>query len=173
MLRRVIITAIMMFVCFIAQTSVFGAFSVTSSTPNLMMILTVSFSLMRGDICGMLVGFSAGLLTDIFYSDLIGFYALLYMYAGYLCGRFHKKFYPENLILPLSVITLADFAFGIVSFIALFAVRQRFQVLYYLTGIILPEAVYTLIVAIFLYPLILRVNTWLEDIEQRSARKFV
>ena len=40
-------------------------------------------------------------------------------------------------------------------------------------NIIIPEVVYTAIIAIFYYPMILKVNNKIDEIEQRSAKKFV
>jgi rod shape-determining protein MreD len=39
--------------------------------------------------------------------------------------------------------------------------------------VILPEALYTIVVTIILYPLILKINQKLEEKEKRSAQKFV
>lgn len=55
----------------------------------------------------------------------------------------------------------------------LFLLRSRFDFGYYFVNIILPEIVYTIVVTIFLYPLILWINTSLERIELRSGKKFV
>ena len=46
---------------------------------------------------GTYIGFACGLLLDIFGSGILGFYALLYMYIGYINGCFRKMFYPEDL----------------------------------------------------------------------------
>ena len=51
--------------------------------------------------------------------------------------------------------------------------RGRFQLDYYFLHVILPEIVYTLLMTLLLYPLILRINRGLENSEQRSAKKFV
>ena len=55
----------------------------------------------------------------------------------------------------------------------LFLMRGRFQISYYLVHIILPEAVYTILVTLILYPLILWLNKRMEASEKRSERKFV
>ena len=173
MIRRSIITFLIIIVSFVLQTSLIGAINPASANPNLMLIVTVTFALLRGDRTGLVTGFFCGLLTDVFFGNMIGFYALLYMITGFYCARYHRKFYPENLVLPFSVITVADLFCGVACYLFLFATRARYHVLFYLTRIILPEAVFTLIAAFLLYPVILKINTWLEDIEQRSARKFV
>lgn len=171
--RRYIITFLMIIFCFVAQTSVFRTLSLNGIKPNLTLVLTVATGLMRGDVAGLVVGFSTGLLVDIFSGDLIGFYAALYMLTGYICGRFHKMYFPENLILPLSTIAIADVAFGVANYVFLFLFRLKFHFFYYLFRVIVPETVYTIVVSLVLYPCVLRINSWLEDLEQRSAKKFV
>ena len=44
---------------------------------------------------------------------------------------------------------------------------------FYVFNVILPEMVYTILVSIFLYYLILKVNQWLEKENRRSADRFV
>lgn len=54
--------------------------------------LTVSFGFMRGKKEGMFVGFFCGLLIDIFYGSMIGFYALIYMYMDFAMAFCIKPF---------------------------------------------------------------------------------
>ncbi|MDD7729073.1 MAG: rod shape-determining protein MreD, partial [Clostridia bacterium] len=72
-------------VCFLLQCTVMDLISIGSITPNLMLVLCVSMGLMRGRKSGLWVGFFSGLLVDLFYGSLFGFYALVYMYTGFLC----------------------------------------------------------------------------------------
>ena len=51
--------------------------------------------------------------------------------------------------------------------------RGDFHFGYYLTHVIMPELVYTILVTIVLYQVILHVNRKLEAEEQRSASRFV
>jgi len=171
--RRFLVSAIMVIICFILQSTVFKALEFGGIVPNLMIVLTASFGFMRGEKAGLLIGFFCGLLADIFFGGLIGLYAMIYMYIGYLNGKFHKVFYPEDIKLPIALIFVSDFMFGIVCYATLFLLRGRFHFMYYFTNVILPEMVYTILITLLLYPVILWINNKLEDREQRSARKFV
>ena len=51
--------------------------------------------------------------------------------------------------------------------------RAKFDIGYYMLHVIIPEIVYTAVVSLILYPLILKINTRLDEIIQRSAKKFV
>ena len=76
-------------------------------------------------------------------------------------------------MIPLGMIALADVLFNAACYVVLYMPRARYHIWFYLFRVILPEALYTLIAALVLYPFVLWLNTWLEDIEQRSIRKFV
>lgn len=171
--RRVLITLFLIVICFALQTTVLKISFFGNVAPNLMLVLTISLSLMRGEIPGIMTGFFCGLFVDVFFGDMIGFYALVLMYIGFLCARFHKMFFPENMILPLSVIFVTDLVYGLVCYVFMFALRARWNLPHYFFRIILPEALYTLMISVLLYPLVLRLNGWLEDLEQKGARKFV
>jgi rod shape-determining protein MreD len=121
----------------------------------------------------MYIGLLCGMLLDIFYAGILGGYALLYMYIGYLNGFFRKLFFPEDFKLPMALIAASDFIYNFVIYFFLFLFRNRLEFPFYLSHVILPELVYTLLMMIVLYFLILKVNRHLEEIERRSAAKFV
>ena len=172
-MRRLLFTILSILISFILQTTVFRALDFSGIVPNLMIILTSSYAFMRGDKSGMIIGMFCGLLVDIFFGTYLGFYALIYMYIGFIIGKFNKIFFPENILLPLALIVSADFLFGFVCYVLLFMFRNKFNISYYTINVILPEVVYTALAAVFIYPVLIKINTYLEDIEQRSAKKFV
>lgn len=172
MLRKVIVTFFIIF-CFILQCSVFGSIAFAGIIPNLLIILTSSFGFMRGEKEGLLIGFFCGILNDVFFGNFLGFYALLLMYIGYLNGKFSRIFYPEDIKLPMALIITSDLSYEIICYILMFMLRGKFQFSYYFTHVIFPEALYTIVITLFLYPLILGVNGRLEAYEKRRAQKFV
>lgn len=172
-MKRKIVTVCIIIVCFLLETTVFQALDFASITPNLLIVVTSAFGFMRGKKEGMTVGFISGLICDVMFGDLLGFYALLYTVLGYLNGFFKRIFYPEDIKLPLILIAASDFVYGNIVWIFMFVLRSRFDYLYYLRNIILPELVYTILVTLILYQLILQINQKLEADEKRSASKFV
>lgn len=172
MLRKIVVMLFVL-VCFVLQCSVFGHLAFAGIIPNLMIVLTASFGFMRGEKEGLVIGFFCGLLSDIFFGGFLGFYALVLMYIGYLNGKFSRIFYPEDIKLPIALIITSDLSYGMLCYILLFMLRGRFQFTYYFAHVILPEVLYTIVVTLFLYPLILKVNGKLEARERRRAQKFV
>ncbi len=172
-MKRFLISVVLVFICFLLQCTLFRSLSFGGIVPNLLIVLTASFGFMRGEKTGLLIGFFCGLLVDIFFGSVIGFYALLYMYLGYMNGKFCVIFYPQDIKLPVALILGSDFLYGITCYVILFLLRGRFDFGYYLLHIILPEIVYTIVVTLFLYPVILWIDTRLERGEKRSEKKFV
>ena len=172
-MRRKLTVAVIIIVCFLLQSTIFQALSFASISPNLLIIVTASFGFMRGKKEGLWVGFFCGLLVDVFYGSYFGLYALIYMYVGYMNGFFRKLFYPEDVKLPMILISASDFGYNLIIYLILFFMRGNFHLGYYLLNIIIPELIYTLVVTIVLYFIILNINKKLETIEKRSAAKFV
>lgn len=172
-IKRPLLTVLIVIICFLLESTVFQSLSFASITPNLLIVVTASFGFMRGKREGMLVGFLSGLIIDIFFGDLIGFYALIYMVLGYVNGFFKRIFYPDDIKLPLILISASDFILGNLVFVFLFVMRSKFDYWYYLGHIIIPELIYTVLVTLVLYQIILHINQALESEEKRSASKFV
>lgn len=82
---------------------------------------------------------------------------------------FRKQFYGDDLRLPMILIGTSDLIYGIVTYLILFAIRSQYDFSYYLLNIILPEVVYTLLVSIFVYYLILHLNNWVDKLEKKGS----
>ncbi|MCD7709316.1 MAG: rod shape-determining protein MreD [Clostridiales bacterium] len=171
-MRRVIVLFLIITACFLLQTTVFQSLAIAGISPNLLIVVVSSFGMMRGRKEGLLVGFFCGLLMDIFFGFYLGVYALLYMYVGFVNGFVQKRFYPDDLKLPMVMIGASDIAQNLVVYVVMFLLRGRFDFLYYLRAIIMPEFVYTMVVTIFLYLILLKINQGLESYERRRAKKF-
>ena len=120
----------------------------------------------------MIIGFISGLFVDIYFAELIGFYALIYMFIGYIIGLFKRIFFAEDIKLPLILIMLGNALFNVAVYVFKFMLKGDLSFPYYVMNLILPEVMYTFIVALFLLPIILKVNNLLEEYEKKGASKF-
>ncbi len=171
MLRKFILM-ISIIVFYILQCTLFKSLALASVSPNLLLILTFAAGFMRGKKEGMFVGFFSGFILDIFYGPVIGFNTLLYMYIGYINGFFNTMFYDEDVTLPIGLVFASDFAYNFFYYIFSFLLRNRLNFIYYFIHIILPEMIYTVVITLLIYRIMLRINRKLEAYEKRSATKF-
>jgi rod shape-determining protein MreD len=157
-MRRRIVTFVMILICFILQSTLLNILSFGGIKPNLLLVLTVSMGLMRGKHTGLWVGFISGLIIDIFFGNLFGFNALLYMYIGYINGNFYKVFYDEDIKIPMFLVAVSDMAYSLIFYLIQFAFRERFDFSAYFIRIILPELLYTVLFTLILYKLFYIIN---------------
>lgn len=172
-MKRKVTVAVIIIVCYLLQSTLFQTLSFATISPNLMIVVASSFGFMRGQKEGIWIGLFCGLCMDIFSGSTLGFYALLYMYIGFLNGYFRKLFYPEDIKLPMLLIGGSDLVYNLMVYFFLFLFRNRYDFGYYFMNIIVPELVYTMLVTIVLYIILLKINQRLERLEKRSAKKFV
>lgn len=172
-MKRKVTMAVLIVVSILLQSTVCQMISIASIKPNLLIILTVSFGLMRGRREGMLTGFFCGLLTDIFFNRVIGFNALIYLFVGYFSGYFYRIFYDDDIKTPLFLISVSDFVYGIIQYGFMFLMRGRIHFFYYLGRVILPEVFYTLILTIFVYQILYAINKRLCLTDKGGADGFV
>ena len=92
---------------------------------------------------------------------------------GYLNGSFRRLFYDDDIKLPIALIAVSELIYGLVTYFCMYLLRGDFAFEAYLRQIIMPELVYTILVTLILYQIILHINKKLEAEEQRSASKFV
>ena len=126
-MKRKIVVVLLIFICFLLQCTVFHALAFGNIVPNLMIVLTASFGFMRGEKSGLLIGFFSGFFIDIFFGEVLGFYALLYMYIGYTNGKFNRIFYPEDIKLPMALIIISDLFYGVTCYPVILWINQRLE----------------------------------------------
>lgn len=150
-MKRTIGFALIVIISFILQSTVCRSITFGSIGPNLLIIIAASFGFMLGKKSGIIAGFFIGLLVDVFNGGVLGFHALLYMYIGYFNGFFKSMFFKDDLKLQILLVAGSDLLYGIVYYVLRFLLRGRFHVGYYLTNIIFPEVVYTVLLTIVLF----------------------
>ncbi|MCI5958867.1 MAG: rod shape-determining protein MreD [Lachnospiraceae bacterium] len=150
-MKNFLLSAILIVASFILQNTVCGYISFGDIVPNLLLITVSSFGFIKGKKAGVLAGFFAGILVDIYFSQIIGFHALLYMYIGYFNGFFKRLFYKDELKLQILLVGCSDFVYGLFYYLLTFLLRGRFHFTYYLINIIIPETVYTILMTIVIF----------------------
>ncbi len=157
-MRKNLLILVLIIVTFLLQSTLRVIIPGQYALPNLLMILTCSFGLMRGQRAGMLTGFLAGLLYDLFSGSLFGLTALCLLYAGYVNGLLYKVFFDTDIRIPMAAAGISDLAYNLILFFVWAAMHRHIGFGVFLTGTILPEVIATILCTIPLYPVYRLIN---------------
>ena len=172
-MKKTIASSVFILCLYLLQSTLFALFDIGGIRPNLLIIAVASLGFLGGKRTGIYAGFFSGLLIDIAFRPIYGVNALLYMYIGYICGLFKKVVFSGDIKMPLLFIAGSDFVYNMAFYFFYFFFRGRFEISYYFMKIILPEMVYTTIMACIIYPLIHFVMKRIELPEKKGEQTIV
>lgn len=159
------LTALIFIVTVVLQTTFFQTISINNVSPNVFIIVIVSISALRGRFEGAVYAVLFGLAQDIFYGNVIGYYVLIYTLIAIVTSFLYRNFYPNSLVIPLTVIGSANLVYNSYVFLTSFLLRGSIDISYYFVHIYLPEITYTIVVSILLYRLLFVYSQFLDEYE--------
>lgn len=169
---RFIIITVELILCYVLQSSVWTELSMGNTTADLLMIIVVAAAYINGSNSGIVYGFCAGMIMDLTYGTHLGFCALLYLFAGFLAGLFHRFYRKDDNVTPLALVALCVFLYMNVYYITEFMIRGRLDYGFYLKDIILPKVVYTVLIASVLYKLCQLSIGWSARSKELEANRY-
>ncbi len=170
-IKNFLVVFALVYIAFVLQTSVFNHFELAGISPNLILVITVAFGYLKGSRAGIVVGFISGLLLDIFIGSYFGMNALILMYIGYLNGLIRLFYFGEDIKFPIVLLSLSDVLYGLTVFAVLFLMRERYDYQFYFKAVIIPEAIYTVIVGMVVYTVTGIAIRWADKPEKRATRE--
>ena len=169
MMKKRIAMFFLVVICFILQNTVLKLFKFGAVSPNILLIITASLGFVGGRREGMFVGVICGLFADIFYGHLFGYYTLLYTLIGYTNGFFHAVFYDMDIKQPMFLIACSDLVYGLIQYCFQFLLRGKFDFGFYFTNIILPEFLYTIVIILLFYRVIIGIYERLDKLDSTGS----
>lgn len=161
MIKKKIVAILIIIVAYVLQTTLFQALELADVAPNILLIVTVTYAYLRGRTSGILIGFVCGLLLDAQFESVVGLYSLALMTIGYLVGFCKKIYFRNNLLLPIILMVSSDFIYGLYCYITGFMMRGRMNFGFCFMYRILPEMIYTTLVGVVIYTLLLKLENLL------------
>jgi len=151
-------------VALLIQLTLINSISIMGLKPDLMMVVVVVFSLLKGEKEGTISGFVSGLLQDIFSTGLLGINALAKTVIGFTCGILKEKIFYEHILFLIPVITfIASFMQSILIFLLLRAFGIEYNLAWSLKQVALPEALYSSLLSPFIF---LAINKLFQTIKE-------
>lgn len=147
-----------MLLALVLQVSVLGRLQLPGATPDLLMLVVVGLALVFGPSGGCLVGFAAGLLTDLAppSDHAIGRYALVLCVMGYAAGMFRAEPGRQRSVLTPLLVVAGAAVVSTVLYAAVGALVGDTAARHVgLTGLVFSALLYDLLLAPFVVPAVM------------------
>ena len=146
-------------VAYILQTSLLNLIAFHNVSADLLLLLTISYSLTHGFRRGAFVGFCSGLLQDVASGTFLGFNALSKMVIGFGFGFMLGRVYEKKFILPLLSSILATAVNYLISLLVILMLGYRVNMLHSLYNLLLIPLIYNLCFSYVVH----RIVCWLKN----------
>lgn len=117
--------ALVLAAAFYLDTMFFNTVNLYGIRPDLMLAVIVSVGVLAGPAPAAAIGFGVGLLADIMFNKVVGLTALTYMLAGVAGGLFYRKFFADNLVIPMFTAMACSFLKEHILMFAALLMRAR------------------------------------------------
>ena len=169
---RVIIIGAVLVVGVLLETTVASRIAVFGIAPDIMLSIIVSYSILRGDVEGAAAGITGGLLMDVALGQAMGLFAMLGLLVGYFAGKPFRDFYRESYLLPMFITGAVAVVYGLALYMFNTLTIAYVGMFAHMAAVILPMAVYTMVVSIIVYRILYAVNYLVELFEKRRRKVF-
>ncbi|MFQ6014921.1 MAG: rod shape-determining protein MreD [Anaerolineae bacterium] len=143
----------------VVQSTAMPYLSLAGVKPDLMLLVVISWSLIRGAGEGIVWGFVGGMILDLLSGAPFGVFTLALTTISFLSGIGEINIFRSNIFLPLMVIGLATIAYSFISLLLLQTLGWPVNWSDSLIRIVLPTAFLNTILA----PLIYQPLRWLHS----------
>ena len=160
---KILLKGAIIVVALLIQLTLINSITVLGLKPDLIMVVVVVFSLLKGEKEGTISGFASGLLQDIFSTGLLGINALAKTVIGFTCGILKEKIFHEHILFMIPLITfIASFIQSILIFFLLRTFGIEYNLIWSLKQVALPEALYSSLLSPFIFLVINKLFKLLE-----------
>ena len=158
--RKILLWIAFVLALFVLQTSLFPIFSWNGVSVNLMLVLTVSWSLLYGARRGAFLGFMAGLLQDLATGMFFGMDVFTLTIIGYATGAFSRNVFKDPVFLPAMATLWATVAHYVAVLVLMLLLGYSFSLLY-IVKTLLPALCWNILFAYPVYRAASRMKEWL------------
>lgn len=166
--RRAVLAVVLVVTALAIQLTVLAPLPLPGGTPDLLLLVVITFGLVHGPVTGMLVGFGAGLLVDLVppSDSPAGLWALVLCVIGYLAGMARSEA-DRSAVAPLVIVVTLSLL-EVVLFAGLSVLFGSSRVTWgSMLGVALSTALYTVILAPFVVPLVTGLCRRVEPVSTR------
>ncbi len=153
---RITLAIVLMFVFVALQIGFTPIIDIMDIAPHFVLIFVFFIAFTLGQSYGIWIGFFSGFLCDTFDAAHFGLHMALFVSVGFIIGSLKPKFYRDNLMLSVSILSITVFLYEIIYMLALW----QFSTGIFFLNIFryaIPGVLYSCILSILLFPLLKRI----------------
>ncbi|PYG87289.1 rod shape-determining protein MreD [Ruminiclostridium sufflavum DSM 19573] len=158
MRNKIIFYTILVFTFVMVQVTILNFISISGVSPNILIILIVSISLLEGRTHGAAVGFSTGLCLDAVIGISLGFNSLLGMLLGFALGNINRRFFKENIFVMAICTFISTILYECAAIAGSYIYGLNISFLSAVKAVAFPEAVINSILGAILFFIIAQIN---------------
>ena len=151
-------------IIYLLQANLFGWFNLAGVKPNLFIIFILTISLFSSKEIGTIFGIFFGLVLDFLIGKSIGICSIMFGAIGIMGGYLGKNFSKDSRITMIMMIAVATFIYEMGTITFNFFIHQTGIGIFYLLKTLIIEILYNSIIAIILYPLIIKFGYKIEEV---------
>ncbi|NLC76806.1 MAG: rod shape-determining protein MreD [Clostridia bacterium] len=156
-----------LFLSLTLEATLFNNLTIWGVKPDLLLILVIIYALFRGSVPGAQLGFFYGLVEDLLLGNFVGLNAAGKMLVGYGIGWGEKRFFKDNLFVPVFTVSVGTVAF-LFLYVLLYSIVSGTGHFTAFRQMALPLALYNTLIGTVVYkPLarsltdgLLRIHRW-------------
>lgn len=115
---------VVLFLAVVLQAAILSTVEIGGGTPNLVLVVLVTASLLRGSVFGAAAGFAAGFLVDLSTLETLGFTSLLLTIGGYWAGRYGETTGRNRVYAPYLTVAAATVYVALGAYILHFMLSE-------------------------------------------------
>lgn len=155
---RYVFFAVVTLISLIFTGTVFPNLNIAGIYPDIIMCSIVSITLLEKTMAGAMVGLVCGLVLDLFFSGIIGLYALPYFVVGAIMYFVSKNLkYLDKFLLPVSFVLGAYFVKEIISSLLVYMLGVQFTFVNMFLIRMLPQGIATALLMLLVHYIFSRI----------------
>ncbi len=167
---RVIAAAALILMGAFFQSTVLEHIEIMNIRPNLLIVLMVIVSLLRGPTESAIMALLFGFTMDVLLGKTLGWYALLFFLVSIPISMINEKLYRDKVLVLLIFASGASVIVEFMFFIIIFMFRGYEYLPFIFWTVIIPEAIYNCILILPLFKPVATVYGFLDRIDRRRNR---
>lgn len=148
------------------QTSFFSQYPIAGVKPNLLLVLTILYTLFRGRKAGVWFAVLNGLFFDMVITRNLGTNLLLFSLIAYAVGSLEGKIYKDNLLVPMGTVLAGSISYYLLFFPLAIYAQIPLTISYFWKVLIIGTLYNVVLTPLFYWPFVVLVNRgWLKRTE--------